>query len=378
MLLALTGGPGQLGVGLAPRILEALPEVFEEYRLVMLDQRGTGQGAIDCPRLQAEVGGSDIAAPSLEAVRECAAVLGDERRFYSTADTVADLDMLRRALGVDQWTIDGVSYGSYTAERYAVTFPDHVRALVLDSVVPHDGFDPFIRANLRRTAVALRDACADPPACPSDPAEDLAWVIRHGVDGVGLLDALTLDSIIDASFREIVDVPRILRRARLGDPFPLERFISTFQGYNAAPADQLSAGLHAATLCNDLRFPWDPLAPLAERREALRRATARIPQRAVWPFDRATAAGHGMMQECLFWPPMVPTEQPVVAELPDVPVLLLQGERDLSTPLSWARREAAAAPDGRLVVVPDSGHSVQVRAENDAARQAVAEFLLGE
>jgi TAP-like protein len=40
---------------------------------------------------------------------------------------------------------------------------------------------------------------------------------------------------------------------------------------------------------------------------------------------------------------------------------LLQGERDLSTPIAWARREAGAAPDAHLVVVANAGHSVQVR-----------------
>lgn len=32
--------------------------------------------------------------------------------FYSTDQTVADLDMLRQALGAEKMTVDGVSYGS--------------------------------------------------------------------------------------------------------------------------------------------------------------------------------------------------------------------------------------------------------------------------
>jgi pimeloyl-ACP methyl ester carboxylesterase len=58
-----------------------------------------------------------------------------------------------------------------------------------------------------------------------------------------------------------------------------------------------------------------------------------------------------------------------------VPVLLLAGDHDLSTPLAWARAEAARAPRGRLVVVHGAGHSVQSRALSDEGRAAVAAFL---
>src|SRR5439155_6313762 len=63
------------------------------------------------------------------------------------------------------------------------------------------------------------------------------------------------------------------------------------------------------------------------------------------------------------------------AELPRVPVLLLAGGHDLSTPLAGARAQAALAPDGRLLVVPTAGHSVQNRAAGDPAEAELARFL---
>jgi hypothetical protein len=50
-----------------------------------------------------------------------------------------------------------------------------------------------------------------------------------------------------------------------------------------------------------------------------------------------------------------------------------QRDRGLSTPLAWAREEAAQAPKGRLVVAPDSGHSVQTRG-GPAIRGALDRF----
>jgi hypothetical protein len=49
----------------------------------------------------------------------------------------------------------------------------------------------------------------------------------------------------------------------------------------------------------------------------------------------------------------------------------------LSTPLAWAQQQLARTPQGKLVVVPGAGHSVQPRAVSNVGRRAVARFLLG-
>ena len=87
---------------------------------------------------------SDLAVPSEDAVTSCAATVGANRAHYATSDTVADLEDLRVALGAEKWSLDGVSYGSYVAQRYAAAHPDRVDRLVLDSVVPVTGFDPLL------------------------------------------------------------------------------------------------------------------------------------------------------------------------------------------------------------------------------------------
>ena len=63
--------------------------------------------------------------------------------------------------------------------------------------------------------------------------------------------------------------------------------------------------------------------------------------------------------------------------LPAVPTLLLAGDRDLSTPLEWAKREAAVAPSRRLVVIHGAGHSVQRPGMSATAWGALAAFLTG-
>jgi pimeloyl-ACP methyl ester carboxylesterase len=142
-VLFLTGGPGQPGVPFLTRIHTRLRTELNGYRLVMFDQRGTGAGALACPGLQEAAGASDLTAVSPGTVAACAQSIGTDRRYYSTSETIADIEQLRAALGVPRLTLDGVSYGTFVAERYALAYPTHVARLVLDSVVPQTGVDPL-------------------------------------------------------------------------------------------------------------------------------------------------------------------------------------------------------------------------------------------
>lgn len=381
VLLFLAGGPGQPGVATLPRVrnryLDA--DVLTGYRLVMFDQRGTGQGAIDCEELQSAVGGSDVLTPPADAVTECAAELGAQRKFYSTPDTVADIELLRKTLGVERLAVNGVSYGTFTAAHYALTHPDRVSKLVLDSVVPQDGFDPLGLDTFQATGHVLADAC-ESAGCDTDPVADLAWLVRQGeidgepVDGVRLVEALGITSLstIDPAFSA---VPGILAEARAGDAGRLTELLDSYTALGA-PAEELSAGLHMATLCADLRFPWgDSATDPASRTAALDETVAELDSDDVYPFDAETARSMQPVQGCLVWPRARPAGYSDATEIRP-PTLIVAGDRDLLTPLAWARRQAKHLADGELVVVEGAGHGVQA-SDDPVARDAVTAFLLG-
>ncbi|MFG3229831.1 alpha/beta fold hydrolase [Kitasatospora sp. NPDC048194] len=373
-LLFLTGGPGQPGAPLIRRIASKLQPVLKDYRLVMYDQRGTGQQALRCPGLQEDMGSSDLAVPRKQSIADCAATLGPNARFYSTADTVADMDLLRQALGDRRLTIDGVSYGTFVAERYALAHPAHVARLVLDSVVPQQGYDPLDLVALPATARVLRAACRA-TGCTTDPAADLAATVRTYGNGAQILDALTSYEFADPNYG---GVPEALHQAAAGQPEKLRAFIDEVHQGDAAPAELLSQGLHAATLCADGHYPWGTSdTPVEGRAAALERTRQRLTPEQTWPYDAATATGLGSLLVCQDWPrEQVPPTPPAHRKLPNVPVLLLGGDRDLSTPYEWLRQEAESAHDPEAVIVPGAAHSVQSRAADPAGRQAVYDFLL--
>jgi pimeloyl-ACP methyl ester carboxylesterase len=367
-LVLLTGGPGQPGIPFAARMAKRLRGAIDGYRLVLVDQRGTGADALRCDGLQREVGASDIAAPSERAVTACARTLGDARDAYATADTVEDLDALRRGLGLDTWVVGGVSYGTFVAQRLALAHPHTIDALVLDSVVPQAGAELLLRDPQRAVGRVLRAVCG--AAC----VDDLRTLLRAD----GPLGPRVLDALVERS----IGVPRldgigpILHAAVTNDRRPLTRLLDA-TGDGDVPPRIFSAGLHAATLCADSPAPWPggPSASFAVRGSAADAQQARMGPRATDPFPVSTSFGQGLFVTCRAWPVTPAPPAPDPAARIAAPALLLAGDRDLSTPLEWARAQAALMPHARLVVVRGAGHAVLSREAGIAGRDALRGFL---
>ena len=158
VMIALSGGPGQGSVDAAGSFALSLEPVLKRYRLVVLDQRGTGlSGALKCPSIQ-RLGG--LEEFSSQAVADCAKRIGSRRAFYRTADSVEDLEALRKALGVPKIGLMGISYGTWVAQEYARRYPTHTDSLILDSIVGPDPPDAFAMGNFETLPRILREECA--------------------------------------------------------------------------------------------------------------------------------------------------------------------------------------------------------------------------
>ena len=99
-VLFVHGGPGSRSRPAQRRFFDP-----RRYRIVLFDQRGCGQST---PQ-----GG----------------ILAN-----TTAQLVADIECLRRELGVDRWLLFGGSWGSTLSLAYAIAHPDRVAGMVLRGV----------------------------------------------------------------------------------------------------------------------------------------------------------------------------------------------------------------------------------------------------
>lgn len=388
VLLHLFGGPGQAGSPYAGQIRDLFARLAPNYRIIMFDQRGTGTTAVRCNGLQGlEL--TDITVRPRNAVRQCGKSLGTRRGFYSTTATVRDIEAIREALGVKRMAVMGTSYGTLVATRYARAFPNRVSRLVLDSVVPQEGVDPLLRVHMRRAAKVLRWECGVKKCgLRSDPASDLARLVAKRpyrgrvpgtdvqltVNGPALLDWTT--TVLSFMPKDIPAFARGINRAVHGDYRILLRVAHKARGImGVEPAELISWGLHAATLCADSRLPFSIGSGNRKgRTSTTRRYLAREPKRSFWPFDMSTALGNGLVQTCVDWPITKVAPQPKPGKVRQ-PTLFLAGQYDLSTPVEYVRRELRRAPKGKLVVVPRLGHAVAFK--HECAVKALSSFLDG-
>jgi len=394
-IFALAGGPGQAAAPLLSTFGEALggPAV-RNRRIVTFDQRGTGgSGRLSCPELEhVPFDGAETRPATQLAVAACAARLGPARAHYATADSVADLESVRAALGVDRIVLYGTSYGTKVALDYAAAYPQHVEKLVLDSVVPPEGVDAFQRSTAAAVPAVMRSVCAD-GACPftRDAGADMLALGRrlargplHGrrVDGHGharpveLVGRRLFPMLLVGDFLpfERALVPAAVRSALDGDPALLLRLAKIrFGEFDTTGPD--SETLLLATRCEDGQLPWAPGTPVDARGAAISTALAAIPQAQLAPFSGADMRDLGLSDLCRAWPE-APIAQPQLP-LPAVPTLILSGDEDLRTPRADALAVAARIPGARVLAVPQTGHSTLTSAPTRCARSAVTEFLAG-
>ncbi len=375
-MFLIAGGPGQGSAhvfGLGSDQISLYRFLFPGYTLVAYDDRGTGDsGLLDCGPLQTAL----TAQQQRDAATACASTIGPARDFYSTAQHAEDLEAVRQAVGFDKIALFGVSYGTKLAMAYALAHPSHVERLLLDSVLPPEGTDPYSASVLRALPATLDAFCSDGGcrAATSSFGADVAAVanalaaqplrgqvlLPSGKTVAKQVDGLTfLSAVLDADLNPglAAELPAVVRAARTGNTQPLLRLVFLHDLTSSTPSAELSFALNAATVCHDGPFPWSPDTAPADRQAILQAAVAALPAGTFGPFG-SWAYRFGTADFCLGWPSPSGGAPLGAGPLPDVPVLAISGGIDMRTPTAGAASVVARFPQGRLLVVPGLGHSV--------------------
>src|SRR5579871_6545378 len=146
------GGPGGSSIDSFAQLLVSEPAVrpAADRDLIVWDQRGTlfSEPALTCPEMSKEdlqtaqtkaPDKGDDEAAELAAYRACGERLAREAgnlSDFNTVENANDIEAIRIALGYDAMTFYGVSYGSELGQYLIRQHPEHLRAAVLDAVVP--------------------------------------------------------------------------------------------------------------------------------------------------------------------------------------------------------------------------------------------------
>ena len=394
-IVATEGGPGYSTIESGPGYRFLLGPLRRTHDLILMDNRGTGgSGAIDCPRLQAGKG------DYTREVGRCAERLGPAADAYGTGAAADDLAAVLDKLGVPVVSIYGDSYGTYFAQAFAVRHPDRVNAVVLDAAFAVDGFDAWGRTTTDAIRAAWTTVCARSSTCPSaDPVAELGRLaerfrrtplVGESRDADGATQAVRMDG---AAFAQLVndagygyaiyrDVFAAARALDAGDRAPMLRLAAEdLTSVDAGPVASYSEGAYAAVACHDYPALWNLASGFPARRAELAASRAQLPADAFAPFPRdvwlSSLYEHQLVYGCLRWPAPAVADPPAPPGVPypTVPVLVLNGDLDVITPMSDAARAAALFPNATLVPVANAVHVTALADFDRCASRIVRDFL---
>lgn len=389
-LLVNPGGPGASGLDLAQYVASALPAgLADRFDVIGFDPRGVGKSepALRCvdpeeyyapprpdhvPRTKRDE--STLIGRAKEYAGRCGNLWAWMLPHLTTENAARDIDAIRAALGEEQISFLGYSYGTYLGAVYATLFPSRVKRLVLDSTVDPQGV--WYRANL-----------AQDYAFDARHRDFLAWTARNsGVYHLG-------DTAKQTTFAWYSMRDRLRQRPAGGVVGPSELDdLFTVGGYSNAVWPELAQAwsgyvrkgkvdglldaynthakndkddengyaVYLGVQCRDAAWPRDWSRWRADMTRLHRKA----------PFMTWSNAWYNA--PCAFWstPGGTPVTIKAAKELP--PILMVQSRHDAATPYEGAVNMRRLFPSARMIVEPGGNHGISLAGNRCVDRALIA------
>jgi pimeloyl-ACP methyl ester carboxylesterase len=368
-LLVNNGGPGASGLEFVAA--EPLQDsLLDRFDIVGFDPRGVGSstglpcGDITVPAFRhvdsspdtpAEQGALEAAAKAV--VDDCESKAANLLPHVGTDDVVRDMNTIRQAIGEEQISFLGLSYGTLLGLRFAELFPQQARAIVVDGVIdPKQDFRAYLRQQtiaFEKQITSVFDGCPDggqncPPGGAAAAYDEVARRVEAQPIQAGNGRELGPSELANAALE-----PAYLRsRAKLffdGLSQALSGDGSTIVALSDSYTSSVEYTAYAAVECIDSPHPVG-----AEEYKAFAHELEALSPR----FGGSIA---NELLTCAFWPAAVQSViGPVTA--PGAPPILVVGTTgDAATPYQQAVDVASTLQNGRLLTFDGSGHSAYGR-----------------
>ncbi|WP_190157919.1 alpha/beta fold hydrolase [Streptomyces litmocidini] len=370
-----TGGPGADGLADIAGLTEA--GLNRDRDLIVLSQRGTysSERPLTCPEIDRFYGErvrlrydapstGDRYARAAARCRDRLTAQGIDLAAYNTGENAADVADLRRALGIREWNVLSHSYGTQLALVYLRMFPEGIRSVTIDGVVPPSVATPgWTWSSMRESFDNIVSACAAQPSCrqrhPDIGATYLRMVrqleahpvttyvtvpqvgrVKVVLDGGALLNWMVRASHAPETFAVGVD------ELAHGHPERIARQWAS--AWLPGSQGKFAHGFSLSVWCSEW-VPFEtPQEQLAKGRQAFpelpRSVLAQAPQ---LPFLR---------QACQAW--NVPKAPDSVREVTrsSIPTLAVSGSFDAQTGAQWGRYAARTLSRSTVVTLAGVAH----------------------
>ncbi|MBN1220391.1 MAG: alpha/beta fold hydrolase [Anaerolineae bacterium] len=380
------GGPGGSAFEIFP-ITVPNTSIAAERDIVIFNQRGTvyAQPELVCTELR-DAMPNLLALPPDEGEQKWQELLGEcyqrlraagiNLSAYNSLENAADVEVIRQTLGYDEFNFYGVSYGTLLGLHLIREYPQHLRSVILDSVVPTNlNFITQVPTSENRIYDELFQFCAERPSCAASypDLEARFWAIvdqlnnspttlrlTHPDTGEQVTAYLDGDILLETVYQALylsdsyAVFPKIVANLENND----YTFIQNIWAFIAFDRT-FSEGMYYSVICaEDANFD-----PIIVGLDGLRsQIAARVPD------DMQS-----YQDSCAVWPvDLLPSkvDEPVVS---NIPTLLLSGRFDPITPPVFAATAAASLANAYNVVDPLTSHGVAFN--HDCINQVVQDFL---
>lgn len=388
-VIHLIGGPGASALDVAlPLMQKGGSEILKRRDYILFDQRGTRKSEyLFCRPYdeylwkahEQDISLDEYYAGALPELATCVKdwkSQGIHLAAYNSAESAADVNDLRLALGYEQVNLYGISYGTRLALTVMRDHPEGIRSVIIDSVEPPQvNIDLELAVNANRSLQEVFRACAADKTCSNKYGDietkyyavidrleampvkiEVAGPYRDKPYSVYLDGDLFIDAIFGSlySMVSIADIPRLIQSAYQGSYSELSEAVGVPIG---SPA---STGLFWSVTCvEDVPFEIGAQKPSD---------LARVP-----PVIREHFTERYTFDTCKIWnvPPADAVENKAVVS--DIPTLIFTGRYDPVTPPVWAELAAETLSNHYLYELPDMAHGVM--RSNACALQMGLAFL---
>lgn len=383
------GGPGSSSMRTS--MYMKYYKYLDDRDFIIFEQRGTqyAQPNLACPEWanavylsnQPDFDDSQYETLFINAAKACRNRLieeGVDLNGYNTNEIAADIEDLRKVLGIEKYNLLTISYSTKIAQVLLRDYPESIRSVVMDSPLPLEvNYDEESVGNLLEAVEKILADCESDIECnkayPNLKQRFFEYLEEKTINplvvdvknpnnnktetfylkGEDLISVFTL-----ASTGDIPDIPFEINKLLNDDLSSVKNQLAyLFQG----PGEGAGIGMRLSVWCSE-EYPVNSQRRIAEETNRYPELLGLSPA----VFDSSI---------CNIWSVQkVPDieNQPVKS---DVPVLLINGEYDNETPAKWAVEMLKNLTNSFHLVFKGWKHTPTTNWGNPCAMQAANDFF---
>ena len=357
-LIMLAGGPGQAAMETFPGVSFAFHDILKHRDVVLVDQRGTGGSNIIKCDFDAKVQEALLIDPSLMTVEltKCVDGLDADTRYYTTTESIKDLEQVRKALEIEKWNLLGISYGTRKALTYIKMYPDAIRSVILDGVMPQQEAMPQSHEkNLVNTLRKQFAQCAEQSACNEafGDVEQQMWQLVDTIDSNN--PKIRLQNFTTGKYEEIT-----LTKESIAIAIRMLAYSANSMNLLPLMIDKANHG-QPETIASQANMISSLLSQSISNVELSIICAEDLPFYSEYTVNKNNLFGDFLthvQESCSVWPHITVDasfKEPVVS---DLPVLLLSGELDPVTPPEFAELAMQTLSNSQHLIAKGQGHNV--------------------